>query len=332
MMLLRLLFLLFLLSFAAAIQPLSGNKLLGSWFGRGFQVYKCKSGNYSLDHAEATLYGWGAAKHSKPDSVAGRHYFLPFPDGAGGRPTWSLSDAQGNPSSTVTGKVLESVGRVGTIPDLLLQATSHSGFGGFAEVSLIKRDKSKGGTAPGGGKCYKDNELVKVPYISRYSFYTRDTESEVGVGSPIGVPTGFKPLVNYFAEGVQIYAYNGSAWEFMRANAVLSSGPGQEIVGLHYFLDGDDGHGGRPTWKSLAPKSSVTCKVVANLQDNPNSVSWLLLEATSHTDGTRQLFGSVKYVQRVHTSGGLSPINNQEAKVGDLYASPYTAVYWFYYT
>ncbi|KAL4189643.1 hypothetical protein AMTRI_Chr08g208180 [Amborella trichopoda] len=207
MMLLRLLFLLFLLSFAAALQPLSGNKLLGSWFGRGFQVYKCKSGNYSLDHAEATLYEWGGAKSgsAKPGSTAGRHYFLPFPDGAGRRPTWSLFDAQGIPSSTVN--VMESVSRVGTIPDLLLQASSHSCFGGFAYVSFIIRDKSNAGTPPGAGECYKYNGIMR-----------------------------------------------------------------------------------------------------------------------------RQLFGPVKYVQRVHTSGGLSPINNQEAKVGDLYASPYTAVYWFYYS
>ena len=46
------------------------------------------------------------------------------------------------------GKVIGRKEELDTIPDLLLQATSHSGPGAFDKISYITRSERKGGNIP----------------------------------------------------------------------------------------------------------------------------------------------------------------------------------------
>ncbi|GLJ29517.1 hypothetical protein SUGI_0581850 [Cryptomeria japonica] len=190
----------------------------------------------------------------------GQHYFLAYADGQGGKPTRSYFDGQNRTTSTVTGKVIGRKEELDTIPDLLLQATSHSGPGAFDKISYVSRSKSKGGVAP---------------------------------------------------------------------TAELSSVPGQEVIGRHYFLGEPDYYGGQPTWETFMPYSRVTAKLESRVVVDPNSVPWLSLQATSHM-GSIYMLASISYVQRVSTTGGKPPESIDGAQIGDIYMSPYTAVYWFY--
>jgi hypothetical protein len=44
----------------------------------------------------------------------------------------------------------------------------------------------------------------------------------------------------------------------------------------------------------------------------------------------RSRFGEVTYVQRLYTANGLAPDASYAASEGEVYKSPYSAVYFFY--
>jgi hypothetical protein len=124
--------------------------------GKGSQIYVCQN--------TAGTYGW---KLKAPDAklfdesgeADGRHY-------AG--PTWELNDG-----SKVKGKVLASAPSpdAGSIPWLLLTATSHEGHGVLTGVENIQRLETKGGVAPGGCAAGHEMEEKSVPYEAIYYFY-----------------------------------------------------------------------------------------------------------------------------------------------------------------
>src|SRR6476646_6758058 len=55
------------------------------------------------------------------------------------------------------------------------------------------------------------------------------------------VPQGHKVAYRAYAEGVQIYRWNGTSWVFQRPEAILYDYDGEEVVGIHYA---------GPTWES----------------------------------------------------------------------------------
>ncbi len=132
-------------------------------------------------------------------------------------------------------------------------------------------------------------------------------------------PAGSKVDSVAYAEGVQIYRWNGTAWAFVAPEAVLYSGDGEDddVVGIHYA---------GPTWES-----NSGCKVVGEVVDrcphDPDSIPWLLLEAVSNEG--KGIFRKVTYIQRVDTTGGLAPADPGDF-VGDEVRVPYTAWYVFY--
>ncbi|GLJ29520.1 hypothetical protein SUGI_0581880 [Cryptomeria japonica] len=310
---------------SGSIQPPIGNKLFIILKGRGVQVYQCQQNlSYTLDHATADLYGLMDFRYLYPK---GQHYFLAYADGQGGKPTWSYFGEQSRTTSTVTGKVIGRKEELDTIPDLLLQATSHSGPGAFDKISYVSRSKSKGGVAPTG--CNNTGEIIQVNYEAFYSFYIREMSKPVSLPLTLSISNTNVPVKSYFGQGMQIYCFNGSAWNFKNVSAELSSVPGQEVIGKHYFLGEPDQYGGQPTWETFMPYSRVTAKLQTRVVVDPNSVPWLSLQATTHM-GSIYLLTSVSYVQRVSTTGGKPPESINGARIGDIYMSPYTALYWFY--
>jgi len=136
--------------------------------------------------------------------------------------------------------------------------------------------------------------------------------------SDLRVPAGHKVACHAYAEGVQIYRWNGTGWVFQGPEAVLyANDDANAVVGVHYA---------GPTWETNSG-SYVVGKVLQRCTPNADAIPWLLLEAVD-SDGPGVLDG-VTYIQRVNTEGGLAPADPGEFP-GDVARVPYTADYFFY--
>ena len=144
---------------------------------------------------------------------------------------------------------------------------------------------------------------------------------------PLSVVGNVQVLTTAQARGVQIYVCtanpaNGAgataySWVFKGPEADLFDSAGKKI-GRHYA---------GPTWESV-DGSKVVGKVIDSVK-SPGNVPWLLLAAKSNTGSG--VFGSVTYIERVLTEGGLAPSTGADAAhVGQEIRVPYTATYVFY--
>jgi Protein of unknown function (DUF3455) len=141
---------------------------------------------------------------------------------------------------------------------------------------------------------------------------------ELGHCQNLQAPAGHKVKFETYAEGVQIYRWNGASWVFVGPEAVLyASGTDKGVVGIHY---------GGPTWESNSG-SYVIGAVVNRCTPDPNAIPWLLLRAVA-SDGPGVLDG-VTFIQRVNTGGGLAPSEAGEFE-GEVARVPYAADYVFY--
>lgn len=133
------------------------------------------------------------------------------------------------------------------------------------------------------------------------------------------------------ARGVQIYECRSRKdqpasyeWAFIAPQATLFDAAGHKI-GTHF-----EG----PTWEA-EDGSRITGALKArvdapqNGEQAGNAIPWLLLTATA--GGTAKgAFSAVTSVQRVNTTGGLTPKTPcTEAKDGAVARVPYTADYYF---
>ena len=143
---------------------------------------------------------------------------------------------------------------------------------------------------------------------------------DLGDGTSLQVEAGNTVAAWAYAEGVQIYRWNGTSWVFQRPEAVLYSGDGEddEVVGLHYA---------GPTWESNSGSKVVARRIRDPYTASPDAIPWLLLEATS-AEGPG-LFHRVTFIQRLYTTGGVAPAAAGEF-VGQEVGVPYTAWYVFY--
>lgn len=137
------------------------------------------------------------------------------------------------------------------------------------------------------------------------------------VPAEIQVPEGNKVHFHAYAEGVQIYSWNGSAWVFQAPEAILYDADGNR-VGIHYA---------GPTWESQSGSKVVGARVNGVASPHADSIPLLLLRATA-TDGPG-IFARTTYIQRVNTVGGIAPAMPGSA-VGQQERIPYTAEYFFY--
>jgi hypothetical protein len=135
------------------------------------------------------------------------------------------------------------------------------------------------------------------------------------VPGDIQVPKGHKKLLVSHAAGVQIYACNGTAWNFVAPHADLYDTHGRTL-GTHFA---------GPTWQAK-DGSTVVAARVAGVNVDPTAVDWLLLSATSTTPGS---FGATTYIQRINTTGGRAPeaATCHAGTAGTTAEVPYTADY-----
>ena len=134
----------------------------------------------------------------------------------------------------------------------------------------------------------------------------------------IEVPAGNRLFRRLFAQGVQLYRWNGTSWAFVEPVATLYSDANfQDKAGIHYL---------GPTWHHNDGSKVVATRVDGCTPD-ATAISWLLLEKVT-TDGNGQ-FGSVTYIQRINTKGGLVP-TAPGVNIGSVAEVPYTAEYYFY--
>lgn len=136
----------------------------------------------------------------------------------------------------------------------------------------------------------------------------------------IEVPEGNKLKTHSYARGVQIYRWNGTAWDFVAPMALLFAEEGfHGEVGIHYV---------GPTWKSKSGSRVVAQRVPGTgCTPDPKAIPWLLLEATATS--AHGIFKNITFIQRVNTVGGLVP-TEPGLSIGELKEVPYTAEYYFY--
>ena len=138
---------------------------------------------------------------------------------------------------------------------------------------------------------------------------------DVGDCEELQVDAGHKVAFHAYAEGVQIYRWNGAEWVFVAPEAVLF-GEGLGVVGIHY---------GGPTWESNS--GSTVVGSVLERCPMPGTIAWLKLAAAPN--GAPGIFQGVTFIQRVNTTGGTAPAAPGEF-VGEEARVPYTADYYFY--
>lgn len=143
---------------------------------------------------------------------------------------------------------------------------------------------------------------------------------ELGDCQDLQVPAGNKVAFHVYAEGVQIYLWNGTSWSFVGPEADLFVDAGENgVVGIHYS---------GPTWESNSG-SKVVGMVLERCTPDPSAIPWLLLKAVSN-EGPG-IFHDVTFIQRVNTVGGNAPSDTGDFQ-GEVAAVPYTAEYFFYRT
>jgi Protein of unknown function (DUF3455) len=152
-----------------------------------------------------------------------------------------------------------------------------------------------------------------------YSIAGRDPfESQPALCSNLQPRIPVRLATAVYAEGVQVYSWNGTTWAFVAPDAQLfANSHGQGRIGSHYA---------GPTWETNSG-SKVHGAVVDRCTPDPDAVPWLLLGVTS-TEGSG-IFEGVVYIQRLHTTGGNAP-TGAGAFIGDEARVPYTAEYYFY--
>jgi hypothetical protein len=141
---------------------------------------------------------------------------------------------------------------------------------------------------------------------------------ELGACGDLRPPAGSKFLYHVYAEGFQIYRWDGGSWIFVGPSATLfADAGGKATVGTHYS---------GPTWQSLSG-GAVIGAVSQRCPVDPADIPWLLLDVVSN-DGPG-VFQNAASIQRVNTVGGQFP-TEPGSVTNELKHVPYTAEYFFY--
>jgi hypothetical protein len=135
----------------------------------------------------------------------------------------------------------------------------------------------------------------------------------------ITVPAGNRVHFHGFAQGVQIYTWNGASWGSAVPRATLFDDEGNIVAS----------HSAGPTWTSnsgsqvvgaLPPKSAIV---------DPNSIAWLLLASVPTLTHGPGIFADTSFIHRVNTVGGKAP-SVTGTFIGQVAEVPYIADYFFY--
>ena len=161
--------------------------------------------------------------------------------------------------------------------------------------------------------------LLLLALVAPAGAHTQQAATPEEALEELAVPEGHKFVFAAYAEGVQVYRWNGTGWVFSWPDAVLYEGDGadDEAFGIHY---------GGPTWET-ASGSRVKAALDKPYPVDPDAIPWLRLKATD-SDGPGA-FRGVTYIQRLYTTGGLAPAF-AGTTIGEEARVPYTAWYVFY--
>ena len=158
--------------------------------------------------------------------------------------------------------------------------------------------------------------LAVLGAIAPMALQAEDNRAPV-VPMEIAVPAGHKVHFQGYAQGVQIYTWDGSSWGASVPEATLFDQDGN-VVGSHYQ---------GPTWESNSGSKVVGTVVPPRVTVDPDSIPWLRLSA-AHTEGPG-IFAATTFVQRVNTVGGKAPALPGNF-VGQVVRVPYASDYFFF--
>jgi hypothetical protein len=134
------------------------------------------------------------------------------------------------------------------------------------------------------------------------------------VPEAIKVPDGNRRIAVMPARGVQTYQCAAGAWTFVQPDAILRHHGRAEVL-----------HTKGPVWTSVADGSSVTAAAQASSPVD-GAIPQLLLKSTGNRGPG--LLAGVTYIQRLNTTGGVSPTG--ACTDGATASVPYTADYTFW--
>ena len=139
---------------------------------------------------------------------------------------------------------------------------------------------------------------------------------QVQIPDAVKVPSGNKLASSFEGHGVQIYQCTNNSWTLLQPAAIISDNGNPIAL-----------HSKGPVWISTVDGSEVSATPVPNaIVNHDDAIAELLLKATKN-HGAGQ-FGSVTYIQRLATEGGLAP--KGPCADGAQVSVPYSASYLFY--
>jgi hypothetical protein len=139
---------------------------------------------------------------------------------------------------------------------------------------------------------------------------------QIHIPDALKVPSGNKLAGSFEGYGQQIYQCTNNTWTLSEPAAIISDHGNPIAV-----------HSKGPVWMSTVDGSEVSATQVSNAVVNHNdAIPELLLKANENHGGGE--FGSVTYVQRLATKGGLAP--KGRCTDGNRHSAQYSASYLFY--
>jgi hypothetical protein len=141
---------------------------------------------------------------------------------------------------------------------------------------------------------------------------------------PDEIAVGITNKVHFhgYAEGVQIYTWNGTDWGNAVPRATLFDQEGN-IVATHF------GTPNGPAWRSNSGSEVVGKLPPKKVTPDLTAIPWLLLPANAPFTHGPGIFANITFIHRVNTVGGIAP-SDAGAFVGQVVEVPYTADYFFY--
>jgi hypothetical protein len=160
--------------------------------------------------------------------------------------------------------------------------------------------------------------LLGAPLASALADDNRAPE----VPDEIAVGATNKVHFHGYAEGVQIYTWNGSDWGNAVPRATLFDDDGN-VVATHF------GTPNGPAWRSNSGSEVVGKLPPKRATVDPAAIPWLLLAANPDFTHGPGVLGATSFVHRVNTVGGKAP-SVAGTVIGQVAEVPYSADYFFY--
>ena len=142
------------------------------------------------------------------------------------------------------------------------------------------------------------------------------------VPEEVAVDEGHQVHFHGYAEGVQIYTWNGSDWGNAVPRATLFDDDGN-IVSTHF------GTPNGPAWKSNSGSEVVGKLPPKRVIVDETAIPWLLLAANAELTHGPGIFDGTSFIHRVNTVGGNAPLEDGTT-IGQVAEVPYSADYFFY--